>query len=273
MVAGVTSGPAHTLSSATCSGSALPPWPRLGVGGLTCMGYMGSAGGCPTGPLLGPPPPPPAWACPQGGHRAEMVGRRLVPLEPRLFAVRCPLRSCRAGLGAGKGDLSSQWGLRAGSTVLTRAAQGPGQHLVCVCGCALCPRAHAHTHKRAAVWEDHFRPVSWACCCPGPSCGAGISVQTPPGRSGRPGRAGPESAVQLGRPGSPGAARARPLAAVLLGACCSDRALSSEGLWAQRPQHSGPRLLTLPGSASGGPVLPTGCLGHLGPASLGSGQH
>ena len=125
---------------------------------------------------------------------------------------------------------------------------------VCVCVCAFCPRACAYTHKRAAVWEDRFQLVSWACCRPGTSCGAGISVQTPP-------------------PGSPGAARARPLAAVLLGACCSDRALSSEGLWAQRPPRSEPRLLTLPGSALGRPVLPTGCSGRLGPASLGYGQH
>lgn len=170
--------------------------------------------------------------------------------------------------------------------MLTGKAQGPRQHLgrqasayegarvcVCVCVCAFCPRACAYTHKRAAVWEDRFQLVSWACCRPGTSCGAGISVQTPPGRSGQPGGAGPQSAVQLGRPGSPGAARARPLAAVLLGACCSDRALSSEGLWAQRPPRSEPRLLTLPGSASGRPVLPTGCSGRLGPASLGYGQH
>lgn len=76
-----------------------------------------------------------------------------------------------------------------------------------MCACVGVRYAHGHMHtriKRAAVWEDHFRPVSWACCRPGPSCGAGISVQTPPGRSGRPGQRAPRRPVQLGRPGSPG---------------------------------------------------------------------
>lgn len=70
------------------------------------MRYVGSAGGCPTGPLLGPRPPPlppPAWACPQGGHRAEMVGRRLVPLEPRLELFTVPSAAAELARGQAKG--------------------------------------------------------------------------------------------------------------------------------------------------------------------------
>ena len=40
--------------------------------------------------------------------------------------VPCPLCSCRAGSGEGTGDQFSQWGRRAGSTVLTAAAELPG---------------------------------------------------------------------------------------------------------------------------------------------------
>lgn len=62
--------------------------------------------GLPHGPPPRPPPPPlppPAWACPQGGHRAEMVGRRLVPLEPRLELFTVPSAAAELARGQAKG--------------------------------------------------------------------------------------------------------------------------------------------------------------------------
>lgn len=91
--------------------------------GLTCMEYVGSAGGCPTGPLLTPLASlglSSRWSQGRDGGQASSAS------GTRAGAVPYPLRSCRAGPGVDRGDLSFQWGRWAGSTVLTGAAELPG---------------------------------------------------------------------------------------------------------------------------------------------------
>lgn len=110
--------------------------------------------------------------------------------------------------------------------------------------------AHGHMHTRISVQlcgKTISGPVSWACCRPGPSPKC-ISCPDAPGRSGfRPASGPPERGVQLGRPGSPRVARARPGGGVagrwVLGTAFL------RGLGAQRLRRSSPGL-TLPGSAS-----------------------